>query len=182
MPVFGNVFLEYSDDNTNWTEQSREVVGSSFPGGDFTVGVYRQTGPNVQARYWRLSALECYSESLTLSRLELWNSTVRVCQNATLTSSFPATAGSVSTLKNEGTVGCNFLYQQRKAFPDFTWDAGAGNTMDVLLVRMAGPSRSEFIRNFTLSYSNDYRDWETDRKSTRLNSSHSGESRMPSSA
>ena len=29
---------------------------------------------------------------------------------------------------------------------------------------------------------NRYRDWETDRKSTRLNSSHSGESRMPSSA
>ena len=28
----------------------------------------------------------------------------------------------------------------------------------------------------------DIRDWETDRKSTRLNSSHSGESRMPSSA
>ena len=27
-----------------------------------------------------------------------------------------------------------------------------------------------------------YRDWETDRKSTRLNSSHSGEARMPSSA
>ena len=39
-----------------------------------------------------------------------------------------------------------------------------------------------------LSYEGDrmvtelYRDWETDRKSTRLNSSHSGESRMPSSA
>ena len=159
LPVFGNVFLEYSDDNTNWTEQSREVVGSSFPGGDFTVGVYRQTGPNVQARYWRLSALECYSESLTLSRLELWNSTVRVCQNATIASSFPPTAGDVSTLKNEGTVGCNFLYQQRKAFPDFTWDAGVGNTMDVLLVRMAGPSRSEFIRNFTLSYSTDGVTW-----------------------
>ena len=28
----------------------------------------------------------------------------------------------------------------------------------------------------------DYRDWETDRKSTRLNSSHSGEYRMPSTA
>ena len=27
-----------------------------------------------------------------------------------------------------------------------------------------------------------YRDWETDRKSTRLNSSHSATSRMPSSA
>ena len=33
-------------------------------------------------------------------------------------------------------------------------------------------------------YINDsgYRDWETDRKSTRLNSSHSAKSRMPSSA
>ena len=29
---------------------------------------------------------------------------------------------------------------------------------------------------------NYYRDWETDRKSTRLNSSHSAKSRMPSSA
>ena len=27
-----------------------------------------------------------------------------------------------------------------------------------------------------------YRDWETDRKSTRLNSTHSAKSRMPSSA
>ena len=39
------------------------------------------------------------------------------------------------------------------------------------------PSNSmelETIRN--------YRDWETDRKSTRLNSSHSAKSRMPSSA
>ena len=35
------------------------------------------------------------------------------------------------------------------------------------------------IRNYVLD---GYRDWETDRKSTRLNSSHSGESRMPSSA
>ena len=32
------------------------------------------------------------------------------------------------------------------------------------------------------TFLNTYRDWETDRKSTRLNSSHSGESRMPSSA
>ena len=31
-------------------------------------------------------------------------------------------------------------------------------------------------------YTNVYRDWETDRKSTRLNSSHSAKSRMPSSA
>ena len=31
-------------------------------------------------------------------------------------------------------------------------------------------------------YTSGYRDWETDRKSTRLNSSHSAKSRMPSSA
>ena len=40
------------------------------------------------------------------------------------------------------------------------------------------PLEISAIASFSLSY----RDWETDRKSTRLNSSHSGESRMPSSA
>ena len=34
----------------------------------------------------------------------------------------------------------------------------------------------------SLSGNGPYRDWETDRKSTRLNSSHSAKSRMPSSA
>ena len=33
-----------------------------------------------------------------------------------------------------------------------------------------------------IAYWADYRDWETDRKSTRLNSSHITRSRMPSSA
>ena len=36
--------------------------------------------------------------------------------------------------------------------------------------------------NCTSDMLNAYRDWETDRKSTRLNSSHSAKSRMPSSA
>ena len=43
-----------------------------------------------------------------------------------------------------------------------------------------------FIANTTQSIKSStsavYRDWETDRKSTRLNSSHSAKSRMPSSA
>ena len=34
----------------------------------------------------------------------------------------------------------------------------------------------------TMLMSGGYNDWETDRKSTRLNSSHSAKSRMPSSA
>ena len=47
---------------------------------------------------------------------------------------------------------------------------------------------SEMIQdNMDFDYSdtpdnNPYRDWETDRKSTRLNSSHITRSRMPSSA
>ena len=41
-------------------------------------------------------------------------------------------------------------------------------------------SRDEF--NEAQHNTGDYRDWETDRKSTRLNSSHSAKSRMPSSA
>ena len=41
---------------------------------------------------------------------------------------------------------------------------------------------NDFSTNIFLLNPSPYRDWETDRKSTRLNSSHSGESRMPSSA
>ena len=48
--------------------------------------------------------------------------------------------------------------------------------------------RERLKRDFINSIKSDrthrkvYRDWETDRKSTRLNSSHSAKSRMPSSA
>ena len=61
--------------------------------------------------------------------------------------------------------------------------------------KSANLSNSEFIqkymgikndgRSFMTLYIDNvrlYRDWETDRKSTRLNSSHSAKSRMPSSA
>ena len=48
----------------------------------------------------------------------------------------------------------------------------------ILFAKMSNITLDEFVRMIT----NSYRDWETDRKSTRLNSSHSGESRMPSSA
>ena len=41
---------------------------------------------------------------------------------------------------------------------------------------------SDENKKYAYTVMRDYRDWETDRKSTRLNSSHSGESRMPSSA
>ena len=38
------------------------------------------------------------------------------------------------------------------------------------------------VQYYLVSSEMEYRDWETDRKSTRLNSSHSAKSRMPSSA
>ena len=38
------------------------------------------------------------------------------------------------------------------------------------------------VLNSSIPKVSSYRDWETDRKSTRLNSSHSAKSRMPSSA
>ena len=49
-----------------------------------------------------------------------------------------------------------------------------------LLAKVLTFAKSEKAR--LLPYELRYRDWETDRKSTRLNSSHSAKSRMPSSA
>ena len=42
--------------------------------------------------------------------------------------------------------------------------------------------KTEYKTGVTVDKVEFYRDWETDRKSTRLNSSHSAKSRMPSSA
>ena len=53
---------------------------------------------------------------------------------------------------------------------------------DLLFERFLNPDRIS-MPDIDIDFDDDvYRDWETDRKSTRLNSSHSGESRMPSSA
>ena len=44
------------------------------------------------------------------------------------------------------------------------------------------PKIPGYTKNVISTENRKYRDWETDRKSTRLNSSHSAKSRMPSSA
>ena len=43
-------------------------------------------------------------------------------------------------------------------------------------------SKDMVVSTYNVERWTDYRDWETDRKSTRLNSSHEIPSRMPSSA
>ena len=65
-----------------------------------------------------------------------------------------------------GTVSLNQLLSSSDGY-DFIWYKNLDN------------KTSTTTENYNI---NAYRDWETDRKSTRLNSSHSGESRMPSSA
>ena len=45
-----------------------------------------------------------------------------------------------------------------------------------------GVQLSNLLTEYDLGLNLKYRDWETDRKSTRLNSSHFTRSRMPSSA
>ena len=159
LPAPGYVFLEYSDNKSTWTEQSREVYGGSNYGADLIVGVNRLPTTTKQARYWKLTNVMSRSDVLNLTRIELWNGTNRVCQNAILTSSIPADYGTTATLKTESANVVLYNYPTRKAFPEFTWDAGAGNTMEVLLVRFAGGNEADFIKYFTLSYSTDGVNW-----------------------
>ena len=75
---------------------------------------------------------------------------------------------------------------------EFVDAAVSGKNYDFLVVNTAatfttltGTGGENLLTAYNLSgksVSILYRDWETDRKSTRLNSSHSAKSRMPSSA
>ena len=64
------------------------------------------------------------------------------------------------------------------------WIGGSSISLaaDMLKLRYANYPKDYFTGVLPSSQYGVYRDWETDRKSTRLNSSHSAKSRMPSSA
>ena len=71
----------------------------------------------------------------------------------------------------------------------FNGDTAAANALDdyeegtfTLVVAPATGSLTSYNQQGFYTKVGRYRDWETDRKSTRLNSSHSAKSRMPSSA
>ena len=66
-------------------------------------------------------------------------------------------------------------------------DVGVGSTfftkIETLIKKVLGNRTIGGTASTDITTNNStYRDWETDRKSTRLNSSHSAKSRMPSSA
>ena len=58
----------------------------------------------------------------------------------------------------------------------------ANNDYDTYDSAIVAAENEEEARKINPCKYDPYRDWETDRKSTRLNSSHSAKSRMPSSA
>ena len=71
-------------------------------------------------------------------------------------------------------VGCHSCIQCRVAAQE--------HLCKILEVEASKHKYVEFITNTYDDLHLPYRDWETDRKSTRLNSSHITRSRMPSSA
>ena len=54
--------------------------------------------------------------------------------------------------------------------------------LDTACDNLAQRTAVQLLEYERMEFNHLYRDWETDRKSTRLNSSHSAKSRMPSSA
>ena len=77
-------------------------------------------------------------------------------------------------------------YAAANTYPTHKANRGLGGYMTTAnlttLAAISADRREQGMCVFVISEGKEYRDWETDRKSTRLNSSHSGESRMPSSA
>ena len=66
-----------------------------------------------------------------------------------------------------------------------TWGESANNSILMTQELRVGDDlifSGESTMSYNMTYAFRYRDWETDRKSTRLNSSHPAKSRMPSSA
>ena len=72
-----------------------------------------------------------------------------------------------------------FQYQEKEARDHFKESGYSALDIALSIMDKNLPSFEEFGNSDNLAK---YRDWETDRKSTRLNSSHSAKSRMPSSA
>ena len=79
-----------------------------------------------------------------------------------------------------GVVIIRYVAMQEVTSNNATGTTGGTQTIDGSNTVHTFTVSGTFTPSFTGNVK--YRDWETDRKSTRLNSSHSAKSRMPSSA
>ena len=113
----------------------------------------------MTARYWRITGIETYGGGdLELSELQLFaldanNNPVRVDQTATLTSSVPPIAGTLSAL-NDGDTSTTARFPIGPG-PAFVWDFGDGGA-NVDGVYLAGaPGKGTGVKSFVLQYSSD---------------------------
>lgn len=113
----------------------------------------------MAARYWRITGIETYGGGdLELSELQLFaldanNNPVRVDQTATLTSSVPPIAGTLSAL-NDGDTSTTARFPTGPGLA-FVWDFGDGGGYDITHLFVAAPQKSASIYGATLQYSND---------------------------
>ena len=98
---------------------------------------------------------------------------------------FPVIASNL-LLTNEAVIG-GFVFSQAidasgNAIPAEQQEIRTSDDPINPAIRLRGDGSGHFARGSVTFDALGYRDWETDRKSTRLNSSHRSLSRMPSSA
>lgn len=120
----------------------------------------------MAARYWRITGIETYGGGdLELSELQLFaldanNNPVRVDQTATLTSSVPPIAGTLSAL-NDGDTSTTARFPTGPGLA-FVWDFGDGGGYDMMYVGIgAGQSADRFITSLVLQSSADGTSWNT---------------------
>ena len=133
------------------------------------------------------------SSSTVLSNINTAQSTADTAQSTadsksktfTSTPTVPYYKGDI--WKNGNTVYICNTTRTTGAYTSSEWTLTADKTSENTAAdtsKVNGISSSTVINNISTAQSTatTYRDWETDRKSTRLNSSHITRSRMPSSA
>lgn len=112
----------------------------------------------MTARYWRITGIETYGGGdLELSELQLFaldanNNPVRVDQTATLTSSVPPIAGTLSAL-NDGDTSTTARFPTGPGLA-FVWDFGS-NQVEPNFLKLDGPDKQGFPRFLVVSCSND---------------------------
>ena len=89
-----------------------------------------------------------------------------------------SSAGIINALENKQKMNESFI----KELAASSWKKFVKLSETLTISKIKSDEVVHTAERLTKDTKDGYRDWETDRKSTRLNSSHSAKSRMPSSA